>query len=43
MTARISSRDEPEISLPPRKRLGIDLGLRYEIGESSAAAAARPI
>ncbi|GJX82472.1 putative reverse transcriptase domain-containing protein [Tanacetum coccineum] len=35
--------DRPEITLPPRKRLGIDLGPRYEIGESSAAAAARPI
>ncbi|GJU62674.1 putative reverse transcriptase domain-containing protein, partial [Tanacetum coccineum] len=33
----------PEITLPPRKRLGIDLGPRYEIGESSAAAATRPI
>ncbi|GJV91548.1 hypothetical protein Tco_1539361 [Tanacetum coccineum] len=27
----------------PRKRLGIDLGPRYEIGESSAAAATRPV
>ncbi|GKF26713.1 hypothetical protein Tco_0082607, partial [Tanacetum coccineum] len=35
--------DKPEITLPPRKRLGIDLGPRYEIGESSAAAATRPI
>ncbi|GJU13704.1 putative reverse transcriptase domain-containing protein [Tanacetum coccineum] len=35
--------DRPEITLPPRKRLGIDLGPRYEIGESSAAAATRPI
>ncbi|GJU76262.1 hypothetical protein Tco_1273332 [Tanacetum coccineum] len=55
MTARISIRDEPsislppreedrpEITLPPRKRLGIDLGPRYEIGESSAAAATRLI
>ncbi|GKE28281.1 hypothetical protein Tco_1443665 [Tanacetum coccineum] len=33
----------PEITLPPRKRLGIDLGPRYEIGESSAAATTRPI
>ncbi|GJR80138.1 hypothetical protein Tco_0150923 [Tanacetum coccineum] len=31
----------PEITLPPRKRLGIDLGPRYEIGEGSSAAAAR--
>ncbi|GJR48720.1 putative reverse transcriptase domain-containing protein [Tanacetum coccineum] len=29
--------------LPPRKRLGIDLGPRYEIGESLAASATRPI
>ncbi|GJU08711.1 putative reverse transcriptase domain-containing protein [Tanacetum coccineum] len=35
--------DRPEITLPPRKRLSIDLGPRYEIGESSAAAATRPI
>ncbi|GKA47365.1 hypothetical protein Tco_0740248, partial [Tanacetum coccineum] len=35
--------DRPEITLPPRKRLGIDLGHRYEIGESSAATATRPI
>ncbi|GJV99946.1 hypothetical protein Tco_1555198 [Tanacetum coccineum] len=33
--------DRPEITLPPRKRLGIDLGPRYEIGEGSSAAAAR--
>ncbi|GJR21751.1 hypothetical protein Tco_0970278 [Tanacetum coccineum] len=33
----------PEITLPPRKRLGIDLSPRYELGESSAAAATRPI
>ncbi|GJU36300.1 hypothetical protein Tco_1184654 [Tanacetum coccineum] len=30
--------DRPEITLPPQKRLGIDLGPRYEIGESSAVA-----
>ncbi|GJS58553.1 hypothetical protein Tco_0653337 [Tanacetum coccineum] len=35
--------DRPEITLPPRKRLGIDLGPRYEIGESLAAAATRPV
>ncbi|GKB81866.1 hypothetical protein Tco_0948761 [Tanacetum coccineum] len=35
--------DMPEITLPPRKRLGIDLGPRYKIGESSAAATTRPI
>ncbi|GKC36319.1 hypothetical protein Tco_1048703 [Tanacetum coccineum] len=35
--------DRPEITLPPRKRLGINLGPRYDIRESSAAAATRPI
>ncbi|GKE94556.1 hypothetical protein Tco_1579411, partial [Tanacetum coccineum] len=35
--------DRPEITLPPRKRLGIDLGPRYEIRENSAAAATKPI
>ncbi|GJW46613.1 hypothetical protein Tco_0078259 [Tanacetum coccineum] len=35
--------DMPEITLPPRKRSGIDLGPRYEHRESSAAAATRPI
>ncbi|GJX93422.1 hypothetical protein Tco_0348008, partial [Tanacetum coccineum] len=35
--------DRPEITLPPQKRLGIDLGPRYEIRESSATAATRPI
>ncbi|GJX64315.1 hypothetical protein Tco_0298658 [Tanacetum coccineum] len=35
--------DRLEITLPPRKRLGIDLGPRCEVGESSAAAAARLI
>ncbi|GJY13723.1 hypothetical protein Tco_0383032 [Tanacetum coccineum] len=34
--------DRPEVNLPPRKRLGIALGPKYEVGESSAAAAARP-
>ncbi|GKG58649.1 hypothetical protein Tco_0594419, partial [Tanacetum coccineum] len=34
--------DRPEVTLLPRKRLGIALGPRYEIGESSFAAAARP-
>ncbi|GJS78717.1 hypothetical protein Tco_0728598 [Tanacetum coccineum] len=34
--------DKPEVTLPPRKRLGIPLGPRYEVGESSSAAAARP-
>ncbi|GKD83115.1 hypothetical protein Tco_1349954 [Tanacetum coccineum] len=31
--------DIPEVTLPPRKRLGITLGSRYEVGESSSAAA----
>ncbi|GKG55454.1 hypothetical protein Tco_0572094, partial [Tanacetum coccineum] len=35
--------DRPEITLPPQKRLGIDLGPRYEIRESSVAATIRPI
>ncbi|GJT35809.1 hypothetical protein Tco_0926228, partial [Tanacetum coccineum] len=34
--------DQPEVTLPPRKRLGIALGPAYEVGESSSAAAARP-
>ncbi|GKA99000.1 putative reverse transcriptase domain-containing protein, partial [Tanacetum coccineum] len=34
--------DRPEVTLPPRKRLGITLGSRYEVRESSSAAAARP-
>ncbi|GJZ14600.1 hypothetical protein Tco_0550277 [Tanacetum coccineum] len=34
--------DRPEVCLPPRKRLCIALGPRYEVGESSSAAAARP-
>ncbi|GKD23684.1 hypothetical protein Tco_1225387, partial [Tanacetum coccineum] len=29
--------DRLEVTLPPRKRLGIALGLRYEVGESSSA------
>ncbi|GJU77957.1 putative reverse transcriptase domain-containing protein [Tanacetum coccineum] len=36
------SPDRPEVTLPPRKRLGISLGPRYEVGESSYAATARP-
>nr|GFB88360.1 hypothetical protein [Tanacetum cinerariifolium] len=31
--------DRPEVTLPPRKRLDIALGPRYEVGESSSAAA----
>ncbi|GJV19210.1 hypothetical protein Tco_1368230 [Tanacetum coccineum] len=34
--------DNPEVTLPPRKRLGIALGPRYEVGGSSSATAARP-
>nr|GFC46411.1 hypothetical protein [Tanacetum cinerariifolium] len=32
----------PEVTLPPQKRLDIALGPRYEVEESSSAAAARP-
>nr|GFC62252.1 hypothetical protein [Tanacetum cinerariifolium] len=35
--------DRPEVTLPPRKRLDIALGPKYEVGESSSAAAARPV
>nr|GFB85579.1 hypothetical protein [Tanacetum cinerariifolium] len=35
--------DRPEVTLPPRKRLSIVHRPRYEAGESSAAAIARPI
>ncbi|GKD61925.1 putative reverse transcriptase domain-containing protein [Tanacetum coccineum] len=34
--------DRPEVTLSPWKRLGIALGPRYEVGESSSAAIARP-
>nr|GEU55797.1 hypothetical protein [Tanacetum cinerariifolium] len=34
--------DRPEVTLPPRKRLDIALGPRYEVGESSFVATARP-
>ncbi|GJV80260.1 hypothetical protein Tco_1516130 [Tanacetum coccineum] len=34
--------DRPDVCLPPRKRLCIALGLRYEVGESSSAPTARP-
>ncbi|GKA31194.1 hypothetical protein Tco_0717499 [Tanacetum coccineum] len=34
--------DMPEVCLPPRKRLCIALGPRYEVGESSSAPTARP-
>ncbi|GKF64090.1 hypothetical protein Tco_0187538, partial [Tanacetum coccineum] len=35
-------KDRPEVTLPPRNRLGIALGPRYEVGDSSSAIAARP-
>ncbi|GKD85654.1 hypothetical protein Tco_1356808, partial [Tanacetum coccineum] len=34
--------NRPDVTLPPRKRLGIALGPRYKIGESLSAAAAKP-
>ncbi|GJV31278.1 hypothetical protein Tco_1391678 [Tanacetum coccineum] len=34
--------DRTEVTLPPQKRLGISLGPRYEVGESSSAPTARP-
>ncbi|GKF16502.1 hypothetical protein Tco_0061420, partial [Tanacetum coccineum] len=34
--------DGPEVCLPPRKRLCFAFGPRYEVGDSSSAAAARP-
>ncbi|GKE85027.1 hypothetical protein Tco_1558769, partial [Tanacetum coccineum] len=34
--------DRPDVTLPPRKRLGIALGPAYEVGESLSATAARP-
>nr|GFA71892.1 hypothetical protein [Tanacetum cinerariifolium] len=34
--------DVPEVTLPPRKRLRIALGPRFEVGESSSAPIARP-
>nr|GEW63090.1 hypothetical protein [Tanacetum cinerariifolium] len=34
--------DRPKVTLPPRKRLGIAHGPRYEVGESLSTAAARP-
>nr|GFC10181.1 hypothetical protein [Tanacetum cinerariifolium] len=35
--------DRTEVTLPPQKRLGIALGPRYEVGESSSVVAARPV
>nr|GFD41176.1 hypothetical protein [Tanacetum cinerariifolium] len=34
--------DVPEVTLPPRKRLCIALGLKFEVGESLSAPTARP-
>nr|GEX89460.1 retrovirus-related Pol polyprotein from transposon TNT 1-94 [Tanacetum cinerariifolium] len=34
--------NRPEVTLPPRKKLGIALGPGYEVGESSSAAVTRP-
>ncbi|GJZ68793.1 reverse transcriptase domain-containing protein [Tanacetum coccineum] len=34
--------DRPDVTLPPRKRLGIALGLRYKVGESSSSPTTRP-
>ncbi|GJV34382.1 hypothetical protein Tco_1394782 [Tanacetum coccineum] len=34
--------NRPEVTLPPRKRLGIALGPRYEVRDNPSAAAARP-
>ncbi|GKE10947.1 hypothetical protein Tco_1414498 [Tanacetum coccineum] len=34
--------DKPEVCLPPRNRLCIALGPRYEVGKSSSAPTARP-
>ncbi|GJS63882.1 putative reverse transcriptase domain-containing protein [Tanacetum coccineum] len=34
--------DRLEVTLPPRKRLGIALGTRYKVGESSSAPTSRP-
>nr|GFB53794.1 hypothetical protein [Tanacetum cinerariifolium] len=38
----LSPTRRPEVTLPPRKKLGIALGPGYEVGESSSAAASRP-
>nr|GFA62661.1 hypothetical protein [Tanacetum cinerariifolium] len=34
--------ERPKVTLPPHKRLGIAFGPRYEVGESSSTATARP-
>ncbi|GJR83259.1 hypothetical protein Tco_0154044 [Tanacetum coccineum] len=42
LPSAIRRENRPEVTLPPRKRLGIALSPRYEVGESSSAVAARP-
>nr|GFC07837.1 hypothetical protein [Tanacetum cinerariifolium] len=42
LPSTIRREDRPEVTLPPRKRLDIAIGPRYEVGESLSAAAARP-
>nr|GFB69066.1 hypothetical protein [Tanacetum cinerariifolium] len=43
LTSASRREDRPEVTLPPRKKLGIALGPGYKVGEcSSAVAAARP-
>ncbi|GJU67277.1 hypothetical protein Tco_1253536 [Tanacetum coccineum] len=41
VTSPVPIDDRPEVTLPPRKRLGITLGPAYEVRESSSAAIAR--
>nr|GFA75653.1 hypothetical protein [Tanacetum cinerariifolium] len=42
LPSTIHRADVREVALPPRKRLCITLGLRFEVGESSSAPTARP-
>ncbi|GJR32128.1 hypothetical protein Tco_1108360 [Tanacetum coccineum] len=42
LPSTISRAGVSEVTLPPRKRLCIALGLRFEVGESSSAPTARP-
>ncbi|GKE88399.1 hypothetical protein Tco_1565874, partial [Tanacetum coccineum] len=41
-TTSCISADRPEVTLSPRKRLGIALSPRYKVGESSSAPTSRP-
>ncbi|GKG10015.1 hypothetical protein Tco_0338761, partial [Tanacetum coccineum] len=43
LPSAIRREDRPEVNLPPRKRLGIAFGPRYEVGESSTARPARSL